>query len=420
MQMSESGSGLSATKATGPQPMLRFLAGYRARLLLSLYVSQYIGMGFVFAAIPAIARSKGLSLDDIAIFYSLAMIWTLKVLWAPLMDRYQPFGGPAYRGWLIGAQLCLAAATLACSFFDPVDHLGAVAACVAAMCFTSSVQDVAADAVAVRLLPPEDRGIGNAVQTAGGLIGALVGAGGAVLAYEQVGWQATLWGLAALTLLPSILILQMRSGQQQEETPAEKVTYGLIWQFLLRPGTPRWLAVLVVAEFGLGAQIALVNPMLVDHGWNLTKIALGTALWGALFGVSGAGMAAVLFQRFTRRAALIGALLLSAALSVPIAFYHAAAMADWQMVVVLALYYTGWGMTTTALATVMMDHCRARSAGSDYSSQFSIGALIGLMGSSLALSMAETYGYTAALAAGACSCLLAAILAKGKGAVKAP
>lgn len=392
----------------GHQSAMTFLVDKRARLLLSLYISQYIGMGFIFAAVPVIVRARGLSLDDIAAFYSIAMLWALKFLWAPLVDRYKLGGRLRYKRWLIVAQAIMAGATLACALFDPISDMGLLSLCVAIICLSSAVQDVAADAVAVRLLAPAERGLGNAVQTAGGLLGALIGAGGAVLLYDSYGWQVALVALGLLALVPMAEIMRMPDTSHGGKH--DSVTYRVIWQFLGKAQNWRWIAILAVVQFGIGAQIALINPLLSDHGWSLTRIAVGTAFWGALFGIIGAALAALIIRRTTRQRAMVIMLFLCIPLDLPLYLWHAPGIAEWKLIGALAAYYTSWGLLPTMVATVMMDHCRPQAAGSDYSTQFSIGAFVGLLGSALSLSLTETHGYSMGIALGTAFFIMGAII----------
>lgn len=61
----------------------------RWALLGSLYVTQYFGPGFFLIALVAILRESGAALEMVSVVYLLGLVWALKFLWAPWVDRWQ-------------------------------------------------------------------------------------------------------------------------------------------------------------------------------------------------------------------------------------------------------------------------------------------------------------------------------------------
>ena len=55
-------------------------------LLFSLYWAQGLPVGFMTHALPVILRAEGMSLSQIGGFGLLMLPWSMKVLWAPLVD----------------------------------------------------------------------------------------------------------------------------------------------------------------------------------------------------------------------------------------------------------------------------------------------------------------------------------------------
>ena len=97
----------------------------RSWLLLSgLYTTQFLSLAFVVTAVPAILRQNGASLDEIAWIYLLGLMWAIKFLWAPVVDRYGCCCGMFrghYRSWLIVMQSLLVVTTVAASLFEDLD-----------------------------------------------------------------------------------------------------------------------------------------------------------------------------------------------------------------------------------------------------------------------------------------------------------
>src|SRR5213595_620392 len=129
-------------------------------------------------------RESGVDLGTIGLFALVGTPYTLKFLWAPLVDAlHVPFFTRAFgrrRGWLVFSQLLLIGAILLLALTDPARSplfvaLGALL--VAAM---SSTQDIVVDAFRVESLPESEQAAGMASYVAAYRIGMLVSTAGAL------------------------------------------------------------------------------------------------------------------------------------------------------------------------------------------------------------------------------------------------
>src|SRR5512141_3238507 len=165
-------------------------------------------------------RESGVDLGTIGLFALVGTPYTLKFLWAPLVDAlHVPFFTRRFgrrRGWLVFAQLLLIGAVLLLALTDPARSplfvaLGALL--VAAM---SSTQDIVVDAFRVESLPESEQAAGMASYVAAYRIGMLVSTAGALVvvsAFESSGLTrpaSWMWGyvvMAALVLIGTITAL---------------------------------------------------------------------------------------------------------------------------------------------------------------------------------------------------------------------
>ena len=75
----------------------------------ALNFSQGIPNGFFRHTVPVVFRDSGVSLEQIALFYSaLYTPWMLKFLWTILVDRFHSEKKGKYRSWIIPLQLVTA------------------------------------------------------------------------------------------------------------------------------------------------------------------------------------------------------------------------------------------------------------------------------------------------------------------------
>lgn len=194
----------------------------RGRLgtLTALYVTQYLGIGFITVGLTAILRDGGTSLDTLALLQVVGLIWPIKFLWAPILDHYGSRHRGHYRSWLLVLQAALVLALVALlPFTRPAEQLGPVVAICAAYVFFSATQDIAVDAVAVRLLTESARGVGNGIQVAASYLGNLLGGGACVLVYDRFGWVPAIGLLAALTTVGLLVVWRFREPARTDRVP---------------------------------------------------------------------------------------------------------------------------------------------------------------------------------------------------------
>ncbi|RBP83780.1 MFS transporter [Marinomonas rhizomae] len=379
-------------------------------LLGGLYTTQFLGLGFILTAVPAIMRDLGSSLSEISIMYTLGFIWSLKFLWAPLIDRFSPYKKQHYRSWLILFQSFMIVSLLCAALLDITAQYASLIVLFALFSIFSASQDIAADALGVTILEPEERGVGNSIQSSGGFIGNLIGGGVVLMTYEWIGWTGSLLILAMATALPLINIWRYKEPLRAANVHHENVRYSDMIAFFKRPNSGRWLSILITYTLGISIAYAIINPMLVDIGWSLDQIGFATSIIGSFAAISGAVLTGGLVQKIGRKRSMILANVL-VGLSILILF--AVAQGNNNTIVIyssICFMLFAFGANSTMLATVMMDNSQKQTAGTDYTLQYSLSSIVGTGGVSSALLLAETFQYTGVLIISLCVTALSIII----------
>src|ERR1700722_19278711 len=224
---------------TPPKPRASFresLAVYlqpRVLIVLLLGFSSGLPLALSGSTLLVWMRESGVDLGTIGLFALVGTPYTLKFLWAPLVDAlHVPFFTRRLgrrRGWLVFSQLLLIGAILLLALTDPARSplfvaLGALL--VAAM---SSTQDIVVDAFRVESLPESEQAAGMASYVAAYRIGMLVSTAGVlflVSAYESTGigrTSAWMWGyvtMAALVLIGTVTALAATEPEQSVRAEA--------------------------------------------------------------------------------------------------------------------------------------------------------------------------------------------------------
>jgi predicted MFS family arabinose efflux permease len=370
----------------------------RGRLgtLTALYVTQYLGVGFITVGLTAILRDGGTSLDTLALLQFVGLVWPVKFLWAPILDRYGSRRRGHYRSWLLVLQAGLVLALLALlPFGRPAEQLGPVVAICVAYVFLSATQDIAVDAVAVRLLSERSRGAGNGIQVAASYAGNLLGGGACVIVYDRFGWVPAILLLVALTAVGLLVVWRFR-----EPARADRVRTGQAYRALLsvfgQPGCRWWtFAVVPLVYTGAGAAYALVTPALVDAGWSLGRIGVVTGVVTSAPAIAAGLVAGVGIGRFGRAGVLVAggvALAASTVLLLPLMNGRAPLGAT---VVALCCFMAAYTVANVVLYTVNMDYSRPGTGGTDFTVLSSFGLVSSFVAASLALAAADLVGYPA-------------------------
>lgn len=361
----------------------------RFGLLAALYFSQGLPYGFFTKGLGALLRDTGLSLPDIGLASLLFLPWALKFLPAPLVDR---FG--RRKQWIVPLQLLAAGALVALSQLDIETDLRAILWLVVLINAISATQDIATDGLAVSLLRPEDRGLGNAVQVGGYRIGMIVGGGALLVAYVTVGWQGACLIMAGLIAVASIPVIAYREPARPPRPPATAGSLALATiDFVRRPGAPLWLLLLLAYKTFDALAGPMISPMMIDMGYGVGEVGVLAGTAGSVAGLVGAIVGGVAAQRLGRVRALIWLGLLQV-LAVGLYALPAAGIGGAQalLVGIVADSLLG-GAATVALFTAMMDVCRPATEASDYTIQACVIVILTGTASGFSGYLAEGLGY---------------------------
>ena len=386
-------------------------------LLASLYFSQGLPFGFFTQALPVLLREDGASLSRIGVSGLLFLPWALKWLWAPWVDASR-----TRKGWIIPLQLATILTALALALVDgsSADKLFWLRLAIVLSALFAATQYVPTDALAVNLLRPAERGLGNAVQVGGYRLGMVLGGGVLMIVLDRLGWALTFVAMAAflaLTLLP-VLRLSEREVLVGPAVPRLGNPLRGIWARLARPGMAALLLWLVAYKFGDAMASAMAKPYLVDEGFTKSEIGFWAGIVGSAGGLVGAVLGGFASDRLGRRRAL---LLCGVAQTLAVALYAAHALgigdAAWLKAAVALEHLLG-GMATVALFTLMMDASEQAHAGTDYTLQASTVVIAtglasmagGVIGD--ALGFGAMFALSALLSAAGCALLLWALRAR--------
>lgn len=368
----------------------------RARwiILLSLYFTQGLPFGFFTTALPVLMRQDGASLKKIGLSGLLFLPWALKWVWAPWVDRYGSARFGHRRVWIVSLQMATIMVALCLAGVDQSLYWLKIGIVLTAM--LAATQDVPTDALALRLLPPDVRGLGNTVQVGGYRLGMVVGGSVLVLLLDSLGWAMAfiaMAGFLALALLPILAFDEPRYFPHRSVSETGSAAADL-WQRLRLPGMLPLMLGLMAYKFGDAMASQMVKPYLVDSRWTLPEIALWSATLGSLGGLLGAVLGGIVSDAWGRKRALW---VCGLAQTAAVALYavHAMLWPDNPLMLraaVLLEHLLG-GMATVSLFALMMDASDPDFGATDYALQACAVVVATGVAGGVAGTIADAYGF---------------------------
>jgi len=191
--------------------------GLRWLTLAALYFAQGVPWGFISVGYAVLLADLGLDATAIGAAMGLAYLpWSFKILWGPLLDAVPELRIGRRRPFIVFAELMMGLTLLALMAVDPVTQLPLVSLLLFAHNTFAALQDVAVDALAVDILPDEEKGTANALMWAGKSLGVVFGGGGGTLVAKYTDWSTLFVAMAVILWLIMLLPLLLRERPATE------------------------------------------------------------------------------------------------------------------------------------------------------------------------------------------------------------
>ena len=214
----------SSAPAARPLPALAENARLRYATFMALYFAQGIPYGLLSFAVPAWLAMNGKTPAQIAAYSTVALLpWSLKLVVAPLIERfaYLPMG--RRRPWLLAGQSGLVLSLLGLTLVpDPLHHLALLAAAVFVVNVFVVMQDVATDSLVIDVVPPAQQGQANGLMWGAKAVGLATSLAVGTALLNHYGFAAALLASAAVIGLILLLPLGLRERPGEKRPPLNR------------------------------------------------------------------------------------------------------------------------------------------------------------------------------------------------------
>ena len=307
----------SAPDTAAPRSgFLDALAVYlKPRVLIVLFLGFSSGLPLALSGTTLLIwmRESGVDLGTIGLFALVGTPYTVKFLWAPLVDALDvPLLSRwlgRRRGWLVLSQILLMAAIVFLGLSNPANAPATVAFGALLVATASATQDIVVDAFRVESLPDNEQAAGMASYVAAYRIGMLASTAGALFLVsgfetwgigKQAAWSAGYLVMAALVVVGTVTAILATEPERSRQAEAEhagqnpvkrvvKAAAGAFSDFLNTEMALVMLAFVVLYKFCDALAGAMTAPFVIDLGFSRNEYA-------AI--VKGVGLAATLLGGF--------------------------------------------------------------------------------------------------------------------------
>jgi MFS transporter, PAT family, beta-lactamase induction signal transducer AmpG len=355
----------------------KVLMNRRMLVVFLLGFSSGIPLALVGGTLQAWMASLKIDLTLIGIFSLVGLPYTLKFLWAPIMDRYVPPFLGRRRGWIIVSQLALVFTLIGMAFCDPVQNTALLAMLAVFVAFSSASQDIVIDAYKTEILEKSEFGVGAATATLGYRLAMLFSGAVALILSDHMSWTSVYLFMAAsigIGIITTLLSEEPSASATVPKTLKEAVVAPFL-EFFKRKKVVELLTFIIVYKMDVVVAVALMTPFMMELGFSRTDIGAVTKGFGLVATLVGTFVGGALLSRIGIKKSLWLFGILQGISG--ICFYLLAKMGHNYPMMVTAIAAENFfsGMGTAAYAAFLMSLCNPKFTATQFALLTSLMAL---------------------------------------------
>ena len=366
--------------------------------------------GFPIAMIAATLTTRlaesGIEKKTVTAFALALLMYNLKLLWAPVIDRVRL---PVFanlighrRAWLMVTALAVMAAVTWLGLADPATQLPMVVAAAIAVGFAGASFDIVIDAYRIENLSPEQLGTGSGMTQYGWRIGNALAASTVLVLAGRAGWSvayvaATLFVLPALAaglLLGEPERLAVSGAAKRGWAAVQDAVVAPLADFLTRQGAALTLVFVLLHKIGDTVANLSLRLLFADLGFSKDEIAgydVGIGFVALLVGIFVGGL---LYKAIGLKWSVLISLLLMGISNLGFALLAIAGHSNLGMALAIGFENFSSGFGGVAVGAYFAALCDHRFTATQFALVSAAASVVGrLFSASTAGGLIETLGY---------------------------
>lgn len=388
----------------------------RILLMLALGFSSGLPLLLVLSTFTLRLAFSEIDVRAIGLFSYVALPYSLKFLWAPLIDRVDvPVLAARLgrrRAWMVTTQVAVALCLTLMAFSDPQTSLVMLGLGAFLVAFCAATQDVVIDGWRIDAAGTEFQGILAATSNLGYRFGLITAGAGALFIASSAGWTVAYLIMAALMLVGLVAALfapsfdARRPTVAAEAAPATGKPPSRFWSVrraVLEPltelhgrmGHALWGVLILVALYRMPDFVSgvMASPLYRSLGFDLKEIAAVTKLYGIWVGIAGGFAGGWSMARLGMFPTLVAGAFLAAASHLSFSWLAMGGPEIWRLTVAISIDNFCGSFAGISLIAFMSSLTTPGHAATQYALFSSLYALPGKLVAGLSGFIVAAYGY---------------------------
>ena len=339
---------------------------------------------------------EGVDLKTIGIFSVVALPYTLKFLWSPLMDRFIPPMFGRRRGWILITQALLVAGIAAIAFSSPAQAPLTVGLIALTVAFFSASQDIVVDAYRTDILHVQERGAGAAVAVMGYRIALIISGSLTLILSDRIGWRNTYLSMAAIMAIDFIITFFAPEPPQSAAPPRtiQEAVVGPLKDYFSRQSAFAFLLLIILYKLADAYASSLMSAFLIRGiGFSATDVGTINKGLGLVSTILGALLGGSLMVKLGLFRSLLYFGIVQACTILTFSALAVIGKSYGMLIFAVGFENFGSGMGTAAFMALLMTMCNHRFSATQYALLSSLAALGGIVIGPTSGFVAETVGW---------------------------
>jgi PAT family beta-lactamase induction signal transducer AmpG len=364
-----------------------------------------ISSGFPYAMIGATLTTRlaqdGIDKRAVTAFSLAFLVYNLKFLWAPGVDRIVLPGLSRFglrRAWLWLCAVLVAASVGFLGIASPSASLETVAIAAVLVGLSGATFDIVIDAYRIESLEPHQLGTGSGMSQYGWRIGSVSAGALALVVAGRWGWTAA-YLLCASFVLPAVLASLWLGEPARHRPPPQgqglaAAVIAPLREFLRRSGA--WLVLLFVLVHKIGDTLGQLTLRLLldDLGFNNDEIATYDVGFGFIAYLVGIFLGGALYARFGLKRTMLLSLVLMAVSNLSFAVLAAVGHDNWLLAFCIGFENIASGIGGVAVVAYLSALCNLSFTATQFALLSAAASVVGrLLTGTSAGALIESMGY---------------------------
>ena len=346
-------------------------------VLLVMGFSSGLPLALTASTLQAWMKEKGFDIKTLGLFSLIGLPYTVKFIWAPILDLITiPILGKR-KGWILLCQIILTCLIFLLSSYGSYSNVYTISIIAILIAFFSATQDIAVDAYRTEILDEKERGTGASVSNLGYRLAMITSGAIALILAESLPWE-TVYNYMAAVLLVSSLIYFIASEPNSSHKSPKSFNQAVVIpfrDFFLRKYSLEVLLFILIYKIDIVMAVALTTPFMMEIGFSKSEIGAITKGVGMVASIIGSLVGGALYPFIGLKKSLLYFGIIQGLST--LSFALLALVGNNSFVMAFAVGFENFcaGLATTPFIALLMSFCNPGFAATSFALLSSFAAI---------------------------------------------